>query len=68
MKTTQGHDELKALIEGLNEEEMQVIYGYGLALKEGDAATVEAMDAAKDAGDFELAREISRKYIEGRNN
>lgn len=60
----QEREELKKMAETLNDEEIEVLYAFLLALKRKDAEIVEALEAAKDAGNFELAREISKKYIE----
>lgn len=57
-------EELKEMVKTLNDEEVGVLYALLLALTNKDAETLKALEAAKDTDNFELAREISRKYIE----
>lgn len=64
MTKEQEREELKEMVKTLNDEEVGVLYALLLALTNKDAETVKALEAAKDTGNFELAREISRKYIE----
>lgn len=64
MTKEQEREELKEMVKTLNDEEVGVLYALLLALTNKDAETVKALEAAKDMENFELAREISRKYIE----
>ena len=64
MTKEQEREELKEMVKTLNDEELGVLYALLLALTNKDAETVKALEAAKDTDNFELAREISGKYIE----
>lgn len=64
MTKEQEREELKEMVKTLNDEEVEVLYALLLALTNKDAETVKALEAAKDTSNFELAREISGKYIE----
>lgn len=64
MTKEQKREELKEMVKTLNDEEVGVLYALLLALTNKDEETVKALEAAKDTNNFELAREISRKYIE----
>lgn len=59
--------EVENLLDGLNEEEVRMVYGYILALRDGASITVEALDAAAATKDYERAKEISLGYLEARS-
>lgn len=59
--------EAENLLDGLNEEELRMVYGYILALRDGASVTMGALDAAAAAKDYERAKEISLGYLEARS-
>jgi len=52
-----------ALMQELTAEEMRIMYAFLLALK-GDAEGLEALEAARAAGDMERVKKVSEEVIE----
>lgn len=56
--------EAMALIQKLTAEGKRILYAFLLALKQGDAEGLEALEAARAAGDMELVKKVSEQVIE----